>query len=365
MFVRLFVDENLDRMVPISRQPKEKIQAIIDSCNRQFPEFMERARKRIRTYLKSCRRTRRHKSPAKETLPKDSQATRVTVDPTPITCAQLPVSSSSYHLSSPLAEQILATACDNEYQNAKRMRIGLKPIGVDTSSSDGGDPEDLSLASFAPPPMLISDNHQPVTNHLPPPVHHPIPKPPIILTGVTSSGAAVQVLKPSLSAHSSSSSLLAALCQKKKLESNDPSTFSSIFCSFPSLFPCFFLSIFCSCLFLCRSFSSFAILNNVEFCTLILTTFHSFLFPDEMKESNQGVNGPNKTNGLLLSGFDANLRLKNGTGNENGGPSPSIYSLNPSEMAAVKQLISGYRESAAFLLRSADELENLLFQQPN
>ena len=29
MFVRLFVDENLDRHVPISKQPKEKIQAII------------------------------------------------------------------------------------------------------------------------------------------------------------------------------------------------------------------------------------------------------------------------------------------------------------------------------------------------
>lgn len=59
MFVRLFVDENLDRMIPISKQPKEKIQAIIDSCTRQFPEFSERARKRIRTYLKSCRRNKR------------------------------------------------------------------------------------------------------------------------------------------------------------------------------------------------------------------------------------------------------------------------------------------------------------------
>lgn len=39
------------------------------------------------------------------------------------------------------------------------------------------------------------------------------------------------------------------------------------------------------------------------------------------------------------------------------------YSLNPGEMAAVKQLISGYRESAAFLLRSADELEQLLLRQ--
>lgn len=59
MFVRLFVDENLDRMVPISKQPKEKIQAIIDSCQRQFPEFSGRSRKRIRTYLKSCRRNKR------------------------------------------------------------------------------------------------------------------------------------------------------------------------------------------------------------------------------------------------------------------------------------------------------------------
>lgn len=59
MFVRLFVDENLDRMVPISKQPKEKIQAIIESCGRQFPEFQERSRKRIRTYLKSCRRMKK------------------------------------------------------------------------------------------------------------------------------------------------------------------------------------------------------------------------------------------------------------------------------------------------------------------
>lgn len=61
MFVRLFVDENLDRMVPISKQPKDKIQAILEACDRQFPEFHLRSRKRIRTYLKSCRRMRRSK----------------------------------------------------------------------------------------------------------------------------------------------------------------------------------------------------------------------------------------------------------------------------------------------------------------
>jgi len=61
MFVRLFVDENLDRVSPISKQPKDKIQAILEACDRQFPEFHVRSRKRIRTYLKSCRRLRRCK----------------------------------------------------------------------------------------------------------------------------------------------------------------------------------------------------------------------------------------------------------------------------------------------------------------
>ena len=36
--------------------------------------------------------------------------------------------------------------------------------------------------------------------------------------------------------------------------------------------------------------------------------------------------------------------------------------LNASEIATIKQLIAGYRESAAFLYRSADELEQLLLQ---
>ncbi|XP_012943198.1 nucleolar protein 4-like, partial [Aplysia californica] len=106
MFVRLFVDENLDRMVPISKQPKDKIQAILEACDRQFPEFHERSRKRIRTYLKSCRRMRRSKEhngwePLRPTPP---------------------------HLTSAAAESLLATACENESQNAKRMRLGLEPL---------------------------------------------------------------------------------------------------------------------------------------------------------------------------------------------------------------------------------------------
>lgn len=37
--------------------------------------------------------------------------------------------------------------------------------------------------------------------------------------------------------------------------------------------------------------------------------------------------------------------------------------LSAGEIATIKQLIGGYRESAAFLYRSADELEQLLLQQ--
>ncbi|MEQ2279411.1 hypothetical protein AMECASPLE_009100 [Ameca splendens] len=104
MFVRLFVDENLDRMVPISKQPKEKIQAIIESCSRQFPEFQERSRKRIRTYLKSCRRMKKGGFEIRPTPP---------------------------HLTSAMAENILAAACESETRNAaKRMRLDVyQPTG--------------------------------------------------------------------------------------------------------------------------------------------------------------------------------------------------------------------------------------------
>ena len=40
-----------------------------------------------------------------------------------------------------------------------------------------------------------------------------------------------------------------------------------------------------------------------------------------------------------------------------------MHPLSASEVTTIKSLIAGYRESAAFLYRSADELEQLLTQQ--
>ena len=139
MFVRLFVDENLDRHVPISKQPKEKIQAIMDSCTRQFPEYAERARKRIRTYLKSCRRTKRSREQAGLDVnnvrwrPAAASSLDVgiyQIEATSTSLSDVPAIQrpTPPHLTSVLAEQLLARACENEAENAKRMRMGLEPV---------------------------------------------------------------------------------------------------------------------------------------------------------------------------------------------------------------------------------------------
>ncbi|XP_066272106.1 nucleolar protein 4-like isoform X1 [Branchiostoma lanceolatum] len=216
MFVRLFVDENLDRMVPISKQPKEKIQAIIESCNRQFPEFNERARKRIRTYLKSCRRMKRNK---------DSNGVE-TLRPTPP------------HLTSAMAESILAAACESE---AKRQQDQLKALHQDEPQTK----------------RMKTEHHR--------------DEPPVLD------------------------------CHSELLPYNSTS-------SYP---------------------------NGTSRLGL-----HTY--PNSQSYQSSVTNGP------------TDLSLKK---------SPSKSTLNPNEVAAIKQLIAGYRESAAFLYRSADELEQLLLQQ--
>uniref|UniRef100_A0A665VPF1 Nucleolar protein 4-like b n=1 Tax=Echeneis naucrates TaxID=173247 RepID=A0A665VPF1_ECHNA len=253
MFVRLFVDENLDRMVPISKQPKEKIQAIIESCSRQFPEFQERARKRIRTYLKSCRR-----------MKKNGMETR----PTPP------------HLTSAMAENILAAACESESRNAaKRMRLEAyhdEQISLDKPSS-GGLREPASLAHSAyslAASAFSSQDTQLYINGAGLSYGY---------RGYPGLGAAMQ--------HPVSLSTSAAT------QSNGPTDLSM------------------------KSLSSTNITN-----------------------SSAAVNS--------LGG--------RGSGGGAGGASTQ---LSQPEITAVRQLIAGYRESAAFLLRSADELENLILQQ--
>ncbi|XP_055680797.1 uncharacterized protein LOC129788612 isoform X2 [Lutzomyia longipalpis] len=257
MFVRLFVDENLDRMIPISKQPKEKIQAIIDSCTRQFPEFAERSRKRIRTYLKSCRRNK-----------KTRDGWENTSRPTPA------------HLTSVQAEQILALACENESMNAKRMRLGLEPI---------------------------SQNVTPTVN-----------------TTVDTTIANYSIMKPTESD--------AINTPSASMKTTAPAT----------------------------SVTETKTINTTQSENGIST--NSLYRADYSNNSNtynaRTNNYQNFFNNNTQSNVPTDLSMK-----QPQRPPILSHKLNPTEMNAVRQLVTGYRESAAFLLRSADELEQLLLQQ--
>ncbi|XP_047233892.1 nucleolar protein 4-like isoform X2 [Girardinichthys multiradiatus] len=258
MFVRLFVDENLDRMVPISKQPKEKIQAIIESCSRQFPEFQERARKRIRTYLKSCRR-----------MKKNGMETR----PTPP------------HLTSAMAENILAAACESESRNAaKRMRL------------EAYHDEQISLE-----------------------------KP-------SSGGAALR--EPASLAHSAYSLAASAFPSQDTQLYINGAGLSYGYRGYPGL--------------------SAAIQHPISLTTGTATQSNG---PTDL--SMKSLSSTNITN-VSSSTTTNNLSGRGGGGSGGGGASAQ---LSQPEITAVRQLIAGYRESAAFLLRSADELENLILQQ--
>ncbi|XP_067096817.1 LOW QUALITY PROTEIN: nucleolar protein 4-like [Osmerus mordax] len=243
MFVRLFVDENLDRMVPISKQPKEKIQAIIESCSRQFPEFQERARKRIRTYLKSCRR-----------MKKNGMETR----PTPP------------HLTSAMAENILAAACESESRKAaKRMRLDVYQAHEEQIALD-----------------------KPVCR------------------------------EPASLAHSAYS-LAASAFSQDQLYINGGLNYSY------------------------RGYGGLGA---------------SMQHPVSLTTGTAQSNGPTDLSMKSL-GSNSSSSSSNSHGARGGGGGAAGAQLSPTEVTAVRQLIAGYRESAAFLLRSADELESLILQQ--
>ncbi|OWR53057.1 hypothetical protein KGM_213419 [Danaus plexippus plexippus] len=341
MFVRLFVDENLDRIVPISKQPKEKIQAIIDSCTRQFPEFAERARKRIRTYLKSCRRNKKVRGEGPATgnggNTPSGNAWDTAVRPTPA------------HLTSVQAEHILAQACENESLNAKRMRLGLDPVSqpmptvpqpmaIDTTATSSF----LSLYSGSSSTTVTSSTHKDT---------RPATSPALENTNNNS-------LKIDSNGNTGSKTASPASSPAPLFRPSFPNTFGN-----PSTFA--------------RQSSSTNPTSALS-STALLSTLTS------LPPTGVGVNAAMAAyQSALLSAMAAHthtfpnltaptdLSLKTSTAplhtsSLSGSSTKSLLShkLSNAEVGAVRQLITGYRESAAFLLRSADELEALLLNQP-
>ncbi|XP_008212562.1 nucleolar protein 4-like isoform X3 [Nasonia vitripennis] len=314
MFVRLFVDENLDRIVPISKQPKEKIQAIIDSCTRQFPEFAERARKRIRTYLKSCRRNKR----GREGAPWDAAR------PTPA------------HLTSVQAEQILATACENESDNAKRMRVGLEPVSQPMPTLPAATQTDVraSLDHFTSSTPVKS---LPIKREDTPP------------TALTSLAPLTSLANLPNSAGSLSSTPLSLAPASKLLNNSDSAK-----------------TLMSQATIVSSSTANGIGSGGAGAAAGAPTAMYRPNFSQAFQRAgptpvlSAGLYPTQSfTSGLLSNGTQrpTDLSMKN--------TKPLLsHKLNATEMTAVRQLINGYRESAAFLLRSADELEQLLLQQP-
>nr|CAD7425594.1 unnamed protein product [Timema monikensis] len=336
MFVRLFVDENLDRIVPISKQPKEKIQAIIDSCTRQFPEFAERARKRIRTYLKSCRRNKRSR---------DTNGAWDATRPTPA------------HLTSVQAEQILAQACENESHNAKRMRLGLEPVSQplpilpsSTTTDSRPSPMDhhtspLNFESTKPSAVVTSNSATIKTEPI-----HPVD------SGLSSTFNSVAVSKSTGEAMAKSVGTTVSTTTMNGSATSSSAAPTALYR--PNFTQAFQRAAttgpYTNPLFPTPPFGTGGIMSNVPSRQLQLVTrvhFQHFyiaststLFQDQC--------GCRRT---TEQAWPTDLSMKT---------KPLLsHKLNTAEMAAVRQLITGYRESAAFLLRSADELEQLLLQQ--
>ncbi|KAF2368378.1 hypothetical protein FHG87_000872 [Trinorchestia longiramus] len=404
MFVRLFVDENLDRMVPISKQPKDKIQAIIDACGRQFPEFSERTRKRIRTYLKSCRRNKRTR---------DSNGWEGG-RPTPP------------HLTSLQAEQLLATACENEAQNAKRMRLGLDPVAqphpyqqqqqpaiavvgsdkgvtfmdvaavvaksevgakaqvvegrVVNGTSGGGvvgvtaggvtvfQPvvTSLSATTCATQPATVYHQSLPQTYQKVVSTNGPTDlsmrsaasqassslsstSGGSLMSSVSSGGGNVNVLPTSatLAVASGNNIVITNNSALNGIGVNTNSSMNSSSMLGVNAVPCNTSNN-------CTSISNATVVNNMGSGGVVVTNNPS------------AVN----TNDNFGSGQPCAINMSNSNAVSSSNPpaappssGKSRPSLSPVEVAAVRQLITGYRESAAFLLRSAEELQNLIHQQ--
>ncbi|XP_063369690.1 nucleolar protein 4 isoform X3 [Cydia amplana] len=363
MFVRLFVDENLDRIVPISKQPKEKIQAIIDSCTRQFPEFAERARKRIRTYLKSCRRNKKVRG--------DGPATGNSGNATGTTNAwDTAVRPTPAHLTSVQAEHILAQACENESLNAKRMRLGLDPVSqpmptvptpmaIDTTATSAVASSFLSLYSINPSsaPATSTSN----------------------TTSSSHSKAAADTTRPSVSPTLENPLLNNNSLKLDNANGNAGSKTASPASSPAPLFRPSFPSTFGTPQTFGRQSTNTNPATALSSSALLSTL-------SALPPSGVGVNAAMAAyQSALLSAMAAHthsfptnlsaptdLSLKSPAPAAAAHPAPPAplskplltHKLSGAEVGAVRQLITGYRESAAFLLRSADELETLLLNQP-
>ncbi|XP_032875575.1 nucleolar protein 4 isoform X4 [Amblyraja radiata] len=90
--------------------------------------------------------------------------------------------------------------------------------------------------------------------------------------------------------------------------------------------------------------------------------YHGYTGLGGGKQNPPSLSSDSTSSGPADLSVKKSLASHSGSSNINNSKTPPAQ-LSPTEINAVRQLVAGYRESAAFLLRSADELENLILQQ--
>ncbi|KAK7503987.1 hypothetical protein BaRGS_00004719, partial [Batillaria attramentaria] len=243
------------------------------------------------------------------------------------------------HLTSAAAEGLLAAACENESQNAKRMRMGLEPLplvfsdraqlsvgGFLACSSDVGallvasvmnTARELggSAATLLPTPLPTATSAASATT--PNQQQQPAPQAPVSQA-------------PSLLERPSSVAASAATSDFLRHQPPPPA-----FRAAPDFHAPFFANG--NGLFRPGGFGAYQ------------HPAHHHPAPAVLQ--HPPLSGSTVTNGDFVP-TDLSMKKNN-----------SKNQLSATEVTTIKQLIAGYRESAAFLYRSADELEQLLLQQ--
>ncbi|XP_050356045.1 uncharacterized protein LOC126777156 isoform X4 [Nymphalis io] len=281
------------------------------------------------------------------------------------------------HLTSVQAEHILAQACENESLNAKRMRLGLDPVSqpmptvptpmaIDTTATSAVASSFLSLYSGAmssPATSVTSSANTTLAS--------------------AHSKAPADTTRPSASPTLENTLLNNNSLKLDNANGNTGSKTASPASSPAPLFRPTFPNTFGNPPTFGRqssntnptsALSSTALLSTLTALpptgvgvNAAMAAYQSALLSAMAAHTHTFPNLTAPTDLSLKTSVSTPLHATSTSSSLSGsGSQKSLLShkLSGAEVGAVRQLITGYRESAAFLLRSADELEALLLNQP-
>ncbi|XP_064074968.1 uncharacterized protein LOC113403506 isoform X6 [Vanessa tameamea] len=269
------------------------------------------------------------------------------------------------HLTSVQAEHILAQACENESLNAKRMRLGLDPA-IDTTATSAVASSFLSLYSGAmssPATSVTSSaNTTPASAHgkAPPDTTRPSASPTLDSTLLNNNSLKLD----NANGNTGSKTASPASSPAPLFRPTFPNTFGN-----PPTFGRQSSSTNPT-----SALSSTALLSTLTALpptgvgvNAAMAAYQSALLSAMAAHTHTFPNLTAPTDLSLKTSVSTPLHATSTSSSLSGsGSQKSLLShkLSGAEVGAVRQLITGYRESAAFLLRSADELEALLLNQP-